>query len=206
MSEERKLYSTSAARNKGVIAEAFRRLRPDAELVLEIGSGTGEHAEAVLTAGGPLRWQASEPDASSRESVAARMEELGQPSPLALDTREPHWWHAIDEAPDTVVAVNVIHITSRDGYENLFRGAAALLPAGGVLFLYGPMSRRGVMEESNQRFSQSLRLRDPEWGVRDLDDTLQPLAARFGLSLAHSERVPANNHVVLFRQDGSEES
>ncbi|MEM6913853.1 MAG: DUF938 domain-containing protein, partial [Pseudomonadota bacterium] len=82
----------------------------------------------------------------------------------------------------------------------------ALLAVGGHLFLYGPMKRRGRTEQSNQEFDQSLKLRDPSWGVRDLDDDLQPLAARFALSLTHAERVPANNHVVIFKQEGREEN
>ncbi|NNU15534.1 DUF938 domain-containing protein [Parvularcula sp. ZS-1/3] len=197
-----KLYSTSAARNKGVIAEAFTRLLPSAESVLEVGSGTGEHAEAILAENPSLRWQASDPKPEERASISARMSALGQPEALPIDTREDGWWQVVPEKVDTIVAINMIHITSIAGYENLFRGAAALLPEGGHLFLYGPFSRRGAMEESNQRFHQSLRERDPEWGVRDLDDTLQPLAARFALGLQHAERVPANNHVVLFRQEG----
>ncbi|MEM9838385.1 MAG: DUF938 domain-containing protein [Pseudomonadota bacterium] len=202
MSSDDMLYSPSAARNKDMIAEAFARLCPEAASVLEVGSGTGEHAEAVLGLRPQLAWQASDPDDAARRSTAARMALLGQLAPLALDTRHDHWW--TEELPqvDTIVAINVIHITSREGYENLFRGAAALLPADGRLFLYGPMKRRGVTEESNLQFDASLKSRDPSWGVRDLDDELQPLGARFGLAFAHAEQVPANNHVVLFTQAG----
>lgn len=202
MTDDPRLYSTSAARNKAVIAEAFARLRPDAERVLELASGSGEHAEAVLADMPRLHWQGSDPDPAARASTSARMTDLHHPAALAFDTRQDGWWRAAEGSYDTIVAINMIHITSIAGYENLFRGAAALLPSGGALFLYGPMSRRGEMEESNQRFHQSLRMRDPEWGVRDLDDTLQPLGARFALTLDHVERVPANNHIVLFRQTG----
>lgn len=201
-----KLYSTSAARNKGVIAEAFCRLLPSAHAVLELASGTGEHAEAILSQRPDLVWQASDPDHESRTSASERMEELGQPAAASFDTRADGWWETIPYPVDALVSINMIHITSWHGVENLFRGAAALLPAEGHLFLYGPMKRRGQTEESNLRFDESLKMRDPSWGVRDLDDALQPLGARFGLSLAHVERVPANNHVVLFKQEGREES
>ncbi|MEM0929449.1 MAG: DUF938 domain-containing protein [Pseudomonadota bacterium] len=201
-----KLYSTSAARNKGVIAEAFVRLLPSAHTVLELASGSGEHAEDILTQRPDLHWQASDPDQEARTSASERMEELGQPAATSFDTRTDGWWTPVPYPVDVIVAINMIHITSRAGVEGLFRGAAALLPAGGHLFLYGPMKRRGVTEDSNQRFDESLKLRDPSWGVRDLDDALQPLGARFALSLAHVERVPANNHIVLFRQEGREES
>ncbi|GGY36400.1 SAM-dependent methyltransferase [Parvularcula lutaonensis] len=202
MTDDPRLYSTSAARNKEIIAEAFARLCPYAERVLELASGTGEHAEAVLARMPNLHWQASDPDGAARASSTARMAELGQPEAKGFDTRRDGWWQAVERPVDTIVAINMIHITSIAGYENLFRGAAALLPENGALFLYGPMSRRGEMEESNHRFDESLRMRDPAWGVRDLDDTLQPLGARFALTLDHVERVPANNHVVLFRRTG----
>lgn len=202
MTDDPRIYSTSAARNKGVIAEAFTRLLPNAERVLELASGSGEHGEAILDAKPALHWRGSDPDGSARASTTARMEGLGQPPALDLDTRLDGWWQDVDGPYDTIVAINMIHITAHVGYENLFRGAAALLPSDGALFLYGPVSRRGEMEESNQRFHESLRMRDPEWGVRDLDDTLQPLGARFALTLDRAERVPANNHVVVFRQTG----
>ncbi|NRA30427.1 MAG: DUF938 domain-containing protein [Parvularculaceae bacterium] len=201
MSDPR-LYSTSAARNKDVIAEAFHRVCPAASHVLELASGTGEHAEAILLAKAGLTWHGSDPDDEARASTTARMADLGQAAAEAFDTRVEGWWQAISSPIDTIVSINMIHITSRAGVEGLFQGAAALLPSGGSLFLYGPMSRRGVTEESNQRFDASLKARDPGWGVRDLDDMLQPLGARFGLALDDIERVPANNHVVTFKQVG----
>lgn len=197
-----RLYSTSAARNKEVIADAFERLCPQAQSVLELASGTGEHAEAILRQQPTLTWQASDPDDEARASTNARMRDLDQARAQDFDTRADGWWHAISTPIDTIVAINMIHITSRPGVEGLFQGAAALLPQQGNLFLYGPMSRRGVTEESNQRFDASLKARDPGWGVRDLDDMLQPLGAQFGLALEHVERVPANNHVVTFKQLG----
>lgn len=201
MSDPR-IFSTSAARNKDIIAEAFLRLCPGSEDVLEIGSGSGEHAEAILQQRPGLCWQGSDPGEEARASTSARMTALNQPAAMALDTRVDGWWQSVSRPVDAIVAINVIHITSWNGVENLFAGAAALLRPGGALFLYGPMSRRGAMEDSNHRFNESLKARDPGWGVRDLDDALQPLAARFALTLDHVERVPANNHVVVFRQAG----
>jgi len=201
MSDPR-LYSTSAARNKGVIAEAFHRLCPHAEQVLELASGTGEHGEAILEAKPTLQLQASDPDDEARASANARMLDLGQAAAQSFDTRNDGWWKAVGGEITTIVSINMIHITSRQGVEGLFQGAAALLPAEGQLFLYGPMSRRGVTEDSNRQFDASLKSRDPSWGVRDLDDMLQPLGARFGLALTHVEQVPANNHVVVFTQTG----
>lgn len=200
MDHDPRLFSPSAARNRQIIAEAFERLCPQAARVLEIGSGSGEHGEAVLSRVPGLSWQGSDPDEAARLSTTARMRDLGQPGAIAVDTRTEGWWQSVDGDFDCVVAINVIHITSRAGFENLFRGSAAILPTGGALFLYGPYARRGEMEESNHRFDASLKERDPAWGIRDLDDEVQPLAARFALVLEHVERVPANNHVVVFRK------
>ena len=207
MSDDPRLFSTSAARNKDIIAEAFTRLLlPGASSVLEIGSGTGEHAEAILTAAPNRIWQGSDPDEASQASTTARMTALGQPEALAIDTREDRWWGQAPGPVDVIVAINVIHITPFSAVEALFRGAGALLRPGGHLFLYGPYVRRGVTEDSNREFEVWLKEKDPSFGLRDLDDQLQPLAARCSLELTHVERVPANNHVVIFTQRGHEES
>ena len=153
-----------------------------------------------------LTWQGSDPDPAAQASTTARMDALHQPRPLSLDTRTEEWWQEAPGLFDTLVAINMIHITSRAGVEGLFRGAAAILTPGGHLFLYGPFSRRGVTEESNRSFDASLKARDPSWGVRDLDDMIQPLGARFAFELTHVERVPANNHVVLFKSQAHGES
>lgn len=195
-----RIYSTSVARNKDVIAEAFSRLFPDASRVLEIASGSGEHAEAILAVRPSLAWQGSDPDPEARASTQARMRDLGQAEVLDINTRGSDWTSSVEGPFDVIVAINMIHITATAGYENLFAGAPGLLADGGSLFIYGPMVREGVTEESNQRFSESLQSRDPEWGVRDLDLTLVPLAEKAGLVLNHVERVPANNHVVTFKK------
>ena len=198
-----KLYSAAAARNAGPISDAFAALCPADARVLEIASGTGEHGAHLCADHPRLRWQPSDPDEASRRSIDAHAAELpdGQMRPaLALDVTEPGWWQAAGGPYDALFCANMIHIAPPHATEGLFRGAGALLSgneAGSVL-LYGPFSRRGVMAQSNHRFDASLKARDPAWGVRDLDDFVQPAAARFGFALTDVREMPANNLMVRF--------
>lgn len=203
-----KLYSASAARNAGAISDGFAVLcRTDAR-VLEIASGTGEHAARLCADHAGLRCRPSDPDEASRRSVDARAAEVPggrMRRALALDMTEPGWWRAADGPYDALFCANMIHIAPPEATEGLFRGAGALLSEGGgeaglsgAVLLYGPFSRRGAMAPSNHRFDASLKSRDPAWGVRDLDDFVQPAAARFGFALAQVREMPANNLMVRF--------
>lgn len=200
-----KLFSPSVARNREAIVTAFAALMPAEGTILELGSGTGEHAAAIAGARPGLTWQPSDPDPASRASIfghgAAVPEDRVRP-PLDLDATAPGWWTAagVPSSVDGVVSINMIHIAPFAAAEGLFEGAAALLPPRGRLFLYGPFSRRGAMAESNGRFDQDLKRRDPSWGVRDLDDRLQPLGARFALALGDVREMPANNLSVVFEK------
>nr|WP_281373764.1 DUF938 domain-containing protein [Parvularcula dongshanensis] len=197
------MFSPSAARNRAAIVDAFGSLMPTGGVVLEVASGTGEHGAALCSAYPSLRWLPSEPDEGSRASVAAWAESVPDgcmAAPSDLDVTVPGWWRDVSEVPDGVFCANMIHIALFSACEGLFRGTAALLRPGGRLMLYGPFSRRGVMAESNRRFDASLKARDPGWGVRDLDDALQPLGASLGLHLAEICEMPANNLSVVFEK------
>ena len=197
-------YSPSAGRNRAAIIEAWGDLLPTTAHVLEVGSGTGEHAAALCGAYPGLTWQPSDPDAASRASQDAWARDVpGERvrASLDLDAAAPGWTMRVGETPHVLFSANVIHIAPFAVCEGLFAGAGALLPEGGRVALYGPFSRRGVMADSNAAFSDSLRARDPAWGVRDLDDAVQPLAARFGFALAAVRAMPANNAFVLFERN-----
>ena len=201
--EADRLHSPSVARNSEPIRAVYERTMPVEGLVLEIASGTGQHAAALCTAFPALRWQPSDIDPASLRSIAAWADRGGGERvapPLELDVTAPGWWQAVPAAPEGIVCINMIHIAPRSAAEGLFRGAGALLRPGSRLFLYGPFSRRGAMAPSNARFSESLRSRDPAWGVRDLDDYIQPLAAQFGLALEAVSEMPANNLAVIFEK------
>ena len=201
--EDGRRYSPSVARNIGPIIEVFAAHMPVDGRVLEIASGTGEHG-AHLTGTFPgLTWTYSDVDAMSRQSQAAWVRhgnEAGRLSgPLEIDASAAHWG-AIEEGPpvDAIFCTNMVHIAPFAATEGLIAGAGRLLAPGGKLFLYGPFARRGEIAPSNARFSEDLKRRDPDWGVRDLDLDLLPLAAAAGLELSDRVEMPANNLSVIF--------
>ena len=199
-----KLSSPSVARNRDVILDAFRKYMPNKGLMLEIGSGTGEHAAHICGALPGIEWQPSDIDEASRASIEAYGDDFKDGRmrlPMAIDVTQYGWWDTPDiSAICGMVSINMIHIAPFAATEGLLRGAAALLQPGERLFLYGPFSRNSEMVESNQRFNEDLKRRDPAWGVRDLDDEIIPLATRHAFHLAAAEDVPANNMVVVLEK------
>jgi SAM-dependent methyltransferase len=193
------LTAPAAARNRDPILAVLRRVLPARGTVLEIGSGTGEHA-VYFAAGLPhLVWQPTDIDADALASVSAhrRSAELANLLPaLALDAAAPVWPVARAEA---VVAINLIHIVPWRATKGLMAGAARVLAPGGVLYLYGPFKQDGRhTAPSNAAFDASLRAHDPQWGVRDLRE-VAGLARRHGLDLVERVAMPANNLSVIFR-------
>jgi SAM-dependent methyltransferase len=190
----------AAERNKGPILKVLQRVLPPRGLVLEIGSGTGQHVVHFAKAMSHLSWQPSDPDAENRRSIAlwSRVEELSNVrAPRALDVRVRPW--PIDAA-DAVVCINVVHVSPWAATLALFDGAGEALPPEGVLFLYGPYRRGGRhTAPSNEKFDADLRAHDPEWGLRDVDE-LAVGADRAGFALAEIVDMPANNFSLVFRR------
>jgi SAM-dependent methyltransferase len=187
-------------RNREPILEVLRRILPEPGLVLEVGSGTGEHAAYFATAMPGLIWQPSDSDPALRESIAAHAEACDAANlaaPLDLDTTSDEWPVA---AADAVVSINMIHIAPWTCSEGLVRGAARILPPHGPLYLYGPFMRDGRhTAPSNATFDRSLRAEDPRWGVRDVAE-VAALAAGHGLALDEITHMPSNNLSVVFRK------
>ncbi|MEM6850863.1 MAG: DUF938 domain-containing protein [Pseudomonadota bacterium] len=197
-----RLFSPSAARNRDPIRDAFLELGPARGVVLEVGSGTGEHASHIAGAAPELTWRPSDPDPDSRESIDAWRLALGVPNiaPAAsLDATAPDWDAAFDaRSLAAMVSINMIHIAPFEAAEGLIRGAGRLLADDGRLFLYGPFRRGGQhTAPSNEAFDASLKARDPRWGVRDLEK-IDALAEAAGLTRAHLRDMPANNMVLLY--------
>jgi SAM-dependent methyltransferase len=192
--------SPSVARNRDPILLVLRRVLPGRGTVLEVASGTGEHAAHFAAALPHLTWQPTDMDEDARRSVAAHRELVGLPNllpPLALDVRAPVWpvVHA-----DALVAINMIHISPWTAAEGLIAGAARVLPPAGVLYLYGPYKENGEhTAPTNAAFDASLRARDPAWGVRDIAD-VRALAGAAGLDLVERVTMPANNLSLVFRK------
>src|SRR5262245_17571049 len=167
MSEPRR-YAGATQRNRVPILDVLRRVLPTDALVLEVASGTGEHALFFAQSLPGIRWQPSDVDAAARASIAAWCVDVPNVrAPLALDVTEEVW--PIDGA-DAVVCINMIHIAPWPVCEGLMRGAGRILRPGGVLFLYGPYRVGGAhTAPSNVAFDERLRSENPAWGVRDLE-------------------------------------
>lgn len=189
-------------RNKGPILDVLTRVLPSRGTVLEISSGSGQHAVHFARHLPQLRWQPSDPDPENLASIRAWVEESALPNlalPIELDVRSPDWGVA---AVDAIFNANMIHIAPWACCVALFDGAARLLAAAGVLITYGPY--RVAFEhtaESNARFDEGLRAQDPSWGVRNLED-VQREAERVGLALTERIQMPANNLSLVFRRAG----
>ena len=192
--------SPSAERNREPILAVLRGALPATGRVLEIASGTGQHAMYFAGALTGLDWQPSDADADARASIAAWIAHDGLPNvraPLALDVHEPDW--GVDSL-DAVVCINMIHISPWSATQALFAGASARLVDGGVLYLYGPYKRGGAhTAPSNEAFDQQLRSRDPRWGVRDMEAVVT-LGESVGLVCDEAVAMPANNFSLVFRK------
>jgi SAM-dependent methyltransferase len=200
MGSDGRMFSPATARNCEPILAVLRRVLPSRAIILEVASGTGEHAVNIAKAMPGLDWQPSDPAADARGSIASWIahERLANVRPpVALDVCQ-EIWAVEDRSPfDAIVAINMIHIAPWSAALGLLNGACRLLREGGILFLYGPFMRdRGHTAPSNAEFDVSLRARDPEWGVRDLADVEAAAAVR-GLRLHDVVEMPANNLSVI---------
>ncbi len=192
-------YAPAAARNRQPILEVLMRLLPAEGLVLEIASGSGEHAVWFAERLPALRWQPSDPDPDCRRSIAAHAAAggVGLGPPLNIDVMRPDW--PIERA-DAVICINMIHVAPWEATKGLMVGAGRILPAGGILYLYGPFRREGRhTAASNAAFDDSLRRQDPQWGVRDLE-AVTALAEDHGLALIDVIEMPANNLSVCYQK------
>ena len=207
MKEAMKLFSEASRRNKGPIGDVLQELLTEPGLVLEVGSGTGQHAVAFSHRFPHLTWQptnAGGPD--TLKSVAAYREEADLPN-----LRAPQSFDLFDDlstveaedrfGADQIVAINVIHIAPADAIDHLFRHADHLLPASGILFLYGPFRHPDrPLEPSNEQFHRFLQNRDPRSGIRDLT-LVDEIASRSGFTRAGIQRLPANNDALWYQRD-----
>jgi SAM-dependent methyltransferase len=190
-------------RNKAPILEILRRVLPTRGRVLEIASGTGQHIVHFAQELPQLTWLPSDPEADHRSSILVRATAAGLSNvaaPLELDVRQRPW---TVQAVDAILCINMIHIAPWEAGLALLAEAARLLPADGLLYLYGPYRRDGRdTAPSNAAFDADLRRRNPEWGVRDLEE-VQRHAADAGLALREVVPMPANNFSVIFRREAS---
>jgi len=191
-------YAPAVTRNRDPILAVLRDELPETGLVLEIASGTGEHAAHFARAFPAITWQPSDVDVDARASITAWRDHVALRNlnpPLALDVTRPDW--PVTSA-DAVVCINMVHISPWAATLGLLSGAAHILTPGAPLYLYGPYKRNGAhTAPSNEAFDTSLRSRNPAWGVRDVADVVD---AATGFTLARIVAMPANNLSVVLRK------
>lgn len=188
------------ARNAAPIAELLRAILPERGLVLEIASGTGEHILHFSRLFPHLLFQPSDPEPAALRSIEGWRAEAGLANLLpaiALDAAAEIWPVV---AADAMLCINMIHISPWPATLGLMRGAGRLLGPGAPLYLYGPYRREGVTTApSNEAFDESLKARDPEWGLRDLEEVVAEAEAH-GFALESVIEMPANNLSVVLRK------
>lgn len=195
-----RLFAPATLRNRDAILALLRDVLPARGLVLEVASGSGEHIAHFASALPGLTFQPSDPSAEALASIAAWTKDQSLPNilpPLRIDAMAEDW--PVGQA-DAILCINMIHIAPWAATEGLFRHAGRILSAGAPLYLYGPYRRPGrELEPGNAAFDASLRARDPEWGLRGLDQ-VEALARAEGFGAAPVVEMPANNLSVVFRR------
>lgn len=209
ISQDARQYAPATQRNREPILEVLLQVLPPTGTVLEISSGTGEHAVFLAPRLHPRKWIPSDPNPIAIASISSWRQYCPTDNlaePIALDASKPIWsieqYSKVDLSQDPIAAIvniNMIHIAPWDACLGLMAGAGRILSPGGILYLYGPFKRGGVhTAPSNAEFDLSLRQQNPAWGVRDLDDVV---AIAQGQNLAHIKTyaMPANNLSVVFQ-------
>lgn len=214
-SPDARQYAPATKRNQEAILEVLLQVLPPTGTVLEVSSGTGEHAIFFAPRLQPRKWLPSDPNPLARASIMAWREycpaENLYPA-IALDVCEPIWAVEQDELTEllpkidlkrdpikAIININMIHIAPWSACLGLIAGAKRILPPGGILYLYGPFKQDGRhTAPSNAEFDQSLQLQNSQWGIRDLDQVIAVAQAE-NLSLVKTVTMPANNLSVIFR-------
>jgi SAM-dependent methyltransferase len=195
-----KHHAPATERNREPLLPVLREVLPLEGTVLEVSSGTGQHAAFFARAFPGLSWQPTDVDPSALESIESWRAEEAVPNlhpPRILDAQAEDW--PVDTA-EAVLCINMIHIAPWEACQGLMRGAARVLPQGGRLVLYGPYFVDGrPTAPSNLAFDESLRARNASWGVRELG-AVTAEALRHGLERERVVDMPSNNLTVVFRK------
>ena len=195
-----KQHAPATDRNREPILAVLRDVMPSSGLLLEVASGSGEHAVFFAEAFPALEWQPSDPEPAALASIEAHRAEAALSNlraPLRLDASADGW--PVEQA-DAIVCINMVHISPWEATLGLFAGAGRLLAAGAPLYLYGPYRREGLpTAPSNEAFDRSLKMQNPAWGLRNVEDLIA-LGDANGLGFERWVEMPANNLSLIFRR------
>jgi hypothetical protein len=195
-------YAPATLRNREPILKILSEILPTKTSILEIASGTGEHAIFFASELKLCRWIPSDVNFLARESIVAWKNAClvdNLELPLLIDVTQNNWQQQLrNREINAIVNINMIHIAPWQACLGLIQGAGEILPSGGILYFYGPYKRNGEhTAPSNASFDHSLRDRNPLWGVRDLEVVVETAAAQ-NLKLQQVIEMPANNLSVIF--------
>jgi Protein of unknown function (DUF938) len=198
-------YAPATERNREPILAVLQQVLPPTGTILEIASGTGEHAVFMAPQLAPRYWLPSDPNPYLRASISAWQQSSPCDNiypPIDLDASSSQWLVESKEPITAIVNINMIHISLHSAYLGLFAGAQRILSAGGILYLYGPFKQGGVhTAPSNEDFDNELRCENEEWGIRDLEE-VTAVAHSHKLELQQVYPMPANNLSVVFKMVG----
>jgi SAM-dependent methyltransferase len=197
--QDSKQYAPACERNRSYILEVLRELLPYTGKLLEVGSGSGQHAAWFAPEFPGLLWQPTDTK-ENLPSIRAWCSEAGAPNlcePFVLDLSSHEW---PSQHYDAIVCINTIHIVAWPLVQNLFAGAGRSLKPGGIFYAYGPYRYRNrPLEPSNENFDEWLQQRDPVSGIREFE-TVNELAASHGLEFVEDRAMPANNRSICWRK------
>ncbi|WP_017654726.1 DUF938 domain-containing protein [Fortiea contorta] len=212
--EDTRKYAPATQRNRQPILEVLLEALPASGTILEIASGTGEHAVFFAPHLNPRQWLPSDPNPELRASIASwgvHFPSKNLYPPIELDATAPTWPVEVAEfslylhnLPITaIVNINMIHISPWSACLGLMAGAGRILPSGGILYLYGPFKQGGEhTAPSNAAFDESLIAQNPEWGVRNLEEVVAAAAAQH-LIFKQTYQMPANNLSLIFERSAN---
>ena len=194
----------ATGRNQEVILDVLKEALPNSGAVLEVASGSGQHITYFAQQIPQLKWQPSDIEAAARASIDAWRNEMGVTdavhTPIDLDASVDIWSLGHIKDLNAIMSINMIHISAWEACLGLLKNASRVLPAGGVLYLYGPFKVGGFhIAPSNAEFDLSLQSQNPSWGVRNLDDVAEE-ALKQNFQLMKTIRMPANNFSVIFHK------
>ena len=203
---DQRLFFPATERNRGPIGDLLKQLLPGSGAVLELASGSGEHAVCFQQRFPHLRWQASDPDPDHRASINAWIQHQGlsqvMPAALNLDVEHRPWPlpQNLQGAVKAVVCINLLHISPASCTDAVLEESALLLPSGAPLIIYGPFLRNGAYTSaSNAAFDRSLKERNPQWGLRDVE-AITARASSAGLKAKEVVSMPANNLTLVLQR------
>jgi len=193
-------HSPAADRNKEPILACLKRILGEHGRALEVAAGTGQHAVSFAGSLAGWSWQPTDADAGMLPVIASRIAQAGSANvlpPLQLDVTAPHW-PPFTQKFDAIYCANMLHIAPWAACPALMANAVQHLAPGGMLITYGPYFEEGVPPvASNLAFDEDLRARNPDWGIRRLED-VRAEAHRVGLALTQRHEMPANNLLLVF--------